>query len=153
MPMVRTLVTAGDHIDWITTSPEAIRFTLSLKSFQNARNWPARLASIRILMVWSISALVILPLSPYFMWPIASIAIAESMMPIAGMFNSAALPLNCGLSSSAQLSIGRLMRSGRMPSVSALYVVGISVIHSVGVAENSVERGPVRNMTFFGAVT
>ena len=34
MPICRTLVTAGDHIDWITTSPEAIRLTLSLNSFQ-----------------------------------------------------------------------------------------------------------------------
>ena len=65
MPFERTAVTAGDHIDWITVSPEAIRLTLSLKSFQKARNWPAFLASVRIFMVRSISALVMLPLSGY----------------------------------------------------------------------------------------
>ncbi len=62
-PCERTLVTAGDHIDWITVSPDAIRFTDSLKSCQKARNWPARLASISTLMVRSISAFVMLPLS------------------------------------------------------------------------------------------
>jgi hypothetical protein len=50
----------------------------------------------------------------------ASTTIAASMMPMDGMFRIAALPLNSGLSSSFQLSIGRLIRSGRMPSVSAL---------------------------------
>ena len=34
---------AGDHMDWITTSPDAIRFTDSSKLFQKARNWPALL--------------------------------------------------------------------------------------------------------------
>ena len=120
MPLVRTAVTAGDHIDWITTSPEAIRLTLSLKSFHNARNWPAFLASISVLIVRSISFLVMLPLSGYLYRPIASTTIAASMMPIDGMFRIAALPLNSGFSSSFQLSIGRLIRSGRMPSVSAL---------------------------------
>jgi len=38
------------------------------------------------------------------------------------------------LSSSAHEPMGRLIRSGRMPSVSALYTVGMSVIHWVGVA-------------------
>ncbi len=57
MPLVRTAVTAGYHIDWITTSPEAIRLTDSLKSFHSARNWPAFLASISVLMVRSISFL------------------------------------------------------------------------------------------------
>ena len=61
--MERTLVTAGDHMDWITTSPEAMRLTDSLNSFQRARNWPAFLASVRTPMVRSISALVMLPLS------------------------------------------------------------------------------------------
>ena len=65
MPLVRTAVTAGDHIDWITTSPEDIRLTDSLKSFHNARNWPAFLASISVLIVRSISFLVMLPLSGY----------------------------------------------------------------------------------------
>ena len=76
MPLERTAVTAGDHIDWITVSPEAIRLTLSLKSFQKARNWPAFLASVRIFMVMSISALVMLPLSAYLCWPVASTTIA-----------------------------------------------------------------------------
>ena len=40
MPRVRTAVTAGDHIDWITTSPEAIRFTDWSNVVQNERNWP-----------------------------------------------------------------------------------------------------------------
>src|SRR6188768_3002596 len=105
-PLVRTAVTAGDHIDWITTSPEAIRLTDSLKSFHNARNWPAFLASIRVLIVRSISALDMLPLSLYLWMPLASTTIAASMMPIEGMFRIAAFPLNSGLSSSAHESIG-----------------------------------------------
>ena len=84
MPLERTAVTAGDHIDWITISPEAIRLTLSLKSFQKARNWPAFLASVMTFMVRSISGLVMLPLSPYLCSPIASTTIAASMMPIEG---------------------------------------------------------------------
>ena len=120
MPFERTAVTAGDHIDWMTVSPEAIRLTLSLKSFQKARNWPAFLASVRTPMVMSISGFVMLPLSGYLYLPIDSTTIAASMMPIEGMLRIAALPLNSGLSSSDQCSIGRLIRSGRMPSVSAL---------------------------------
>ena len=54
---------AGDHMDWMTTSPEAIKFTLSSKDFQNARNWPFFLASVKIPSVRSISSLVMLPLS------------------------------------------------------------------------------------------
>src|SRR5580704_10518456 len=108
MPFERTAVTAGDHIDWITTSPEAIRFTLSLKSFQNARNCPAFLASVMIAMVLSISAVVMLPLSTYLTLPVASDAIAASMMPIDGMSRIADLPLNSGSRSSAQDAIGRL---------------------------------------------
>ena len=50
----------------------------------------------------------------------ASTTIAASMMPMDGMFKIDALPLNSGLSNSAQLLMGRLIRSGRMPSVSAL---------------------------------
>src|SRR5882724_8429264 len=119
-PMERTLVTAGDHIDWMTTSPEAMRLTDSLKSFQKARNWPAFLASIIAFMVRSISGLVILPLSSYLCLPIDSTTIAASMMPIDGMFRIEALPLNSALSNSDQEAIGRLIRSGRMPSVSAL---------------------------------
>ena len=69
MPLVRTAVTAGDHIDWMTVSPEAIRLTLSLKSFQKARNWPAFLASVRTPIVMSISAFVMLPLSGYLYLP------------------------------------------------------------------------------------
>src|SRR5208282_3675371 len=149
MPLVRTAVTAGDHIDWITVSPDAIKLTLSLKSFQNARNCPAFLASVRTFIVMSISGFVILPLSGYLYLPVASTTIAASMMPIEGMSRIAALPLNSGFSSSAQELIGRLIRSGRMPSVSALYTVGISVTHSVGVGENFDECGPSTNMTFF----
>src|SRR5438270_1613409 len=150
MPIERTFVTAGDHVDWMTVSPEAIRLTLSLKSFQNARNWPAFFASVITFMVRSISSLVMLPLSAYLYLPVASTTIAASMMPIEGMLRIAALPLNSGFRSSAHELIGRLMRSGRMPSVSALYTVGIRVTHSVGVFENFVECGPSTNMTFLG---
>ena len=94
--------------------------TLSLNSFQNARNWPACLASVMTAMVWSISSLVMLPMSPYLISPIAWETMAASMIPIEGMLRIADLPLNSGFKSSAQLSIGRLIRSGRMPSVSAL---------------------------------
>ena len=52
--------------------------------------------------------------------PMASTTIAASMMPIEGMFKIDALPLNSLFSSSAQEVMGRLIRSGRMPSVSAL---------------------------------
>ena len=72
MPRERTAVTAGDHIDWITTSPEAIRLTLSLKSFQKARNWPAFLASVSAAIVMSISLRVMFPLSGYLYSPVAS---------------------------------------------------------------------------------
>src|SRR5215467_10257479 len=104
MPFERTAVTAGDHIDWMTTSPDAIRLTLSLKSFQNARNWPAFLASVMTFMVRSSSALVWLPLSPYLCSPMASTTMAASMIPIDGTLRIDALPLNCGLRSSFQLS-------------------------------------------------
>src|SRR5579872_3713990 len=113
MPLVRTAVTAGDHIDWITVSPDAIRFTLSLKSFQKARNWPDFFASVRTPTVMSISALVMLPLSGYLYLPSDSTTIAASMMPIEGILRIDAFPLNSGLSSSDHVSIGRLMRSGR----------------------------------------
>src|SRR6202012_3956105 len=152
MPIERTLVTAGDHIDWMVVSPEAIRLTDSLKSFQNARNWPAFFASVINLMVRSISCLVMLPLSAYLCWPEASTTSPASMMPIEGMLRIEALPLNSGLSSSAQDEIGRLIRSGRMPSVSALYVVGISVMNSVGLGANFLELAPSRYSTFQGAV-
>src|SRR6218665_785177 len=66
--------------------------------------------------------------------PMASTTMAASMMPIEGMFSSAVRPLNSGLSSSAQESIGRPIRSGRMPSVWALYTVGISDMYCVGAA-------------------
>src|SRR3546814_10536670 len=96
MPVARPAVTAGYHIDWITTSPDAIRLTDSSKVFQKARNWPAFLASFITLMVLSISALVILPLSPYLISPIDSQIIAASMMPMEGMFRMDVLPLNFG---------------------------------------------------------
>ena len=97
-PLLRTAATAGDHIDWMMTSPETIRLTLSSKVFQNARNWPWCFRSIRVLIVLSISALVMLPLSPYLMTPSDSLTIAASMMPIEGMFRIDALPLNAGSS-------------------------------------------------------
>src|SRR4249919_470730 len=103
MPLERTAATAGDHIDWITTSPDAIRLTLSSKDFQNARNWPSPLVLMRKSMVLSISALVMLPLSAYLMLPAASMIIAASMMPIEGMFKMEALPLNFGSMISAQV--------------------------------------------------
>src|ERR1700729_2344353 len=102
MPLVRTAVTAGDHIDWMTVSPEAIRLTLSLKSFQKARNWPAFFASVRTAIVMSISGFVMLPLSGYLYLPVDSTTIAASMIPIEGMLRIAALPLNSGLSNSDQ---------------------------------------------------
>src|SRR6266852_3710566 len=119
-PLERTAETAGDHLDWITTSPEAIRLTDSSKVFQKARNWPSFLVLIRKSMVLSISALVMLPLSTYLAMPAASQIIAASMMPIEGMFRIDVLPLNLGSRMSFQLSILRPTRSGRMPSVSAL---------------------------------
>ena len=48
MPCVCTAVTAGDHIDWMTTSPDAIRFTDSSKVFHSARQWPAFFSSISL---------------------------------------------------------------------------------------------------------
>ena len=96
-PLERTAATAGDHIDWITTSPEAMRLTNSSKVFQKARNWPSFLVLIRKSMVLSISALVMLPLSPYFTMPADSQIIAASMMPIEGMFRIDVLPLNFGI--------------------------------------------------------
>src|SRR4051812_39021468 len=98
MPLERTAVTAGDHIDWMTVSPDDIRLTDSLKSFQKARNWPDFLASVRILVVRSISAFVMLPLSAYLCRPEASTTMAASMMPIEGMLRMEALPLNSGFS-------------------------------------------------------
>ena len=65
-------------------------------------------------------------------------------MPIDGMFRIDALPLNSGFRSSAQVLIGRLIRSGRMPSVSALNTVGISVAQRVGSDENSLDFSSLR---------
>ena len=120
MPCDLTAVIAGAHIDWITTSPDAMRFTLSLKSLQKARNWPAFFASVKIFIVRSISALVMFPLSGYVYSPIASTTIAASIIPIEGMFRMQAFPLNSGLRSSAHVFMGLLIRSGRIPKVSAL---------------------------------
>ena len=61
---------------------------------------------------------------------------ATSMTPTVGWSCSAALPLNSGLTRSAQLVIGRPTRSGRMPSVSALVTVGTPVSQSLGSAAN-----------------
>src|SRR4030095_13818484 len=105
MPCALTAVTAGDHIDWITTSPEAIRLTDSSKVFQKARNWPDFLVSIRKAIVLSLSSLVILPLSAYFMIPADSAIMAASMMPIEGMLRIDVLPLKAGSRMSFQLEI------------------------------------------------
>src|SRR5208282_157346 len=139
MPFERTAVTADAHIDCITTSPEAIRLIDSSKLFQNARNWPAFLASIRTPMVLSISDLVMLPLSPYFITPSDSQIIAASMMPIDEMLRIDALPLYFGSSICFHWVIGSLTRSGRIPSVSALKIVGIRLNHWVGCLENVFE--------------
>ena len=61
-----------------------------------------------------------LPLSPYWISPIASQTIAMSIIPIDEMSRIEALPLNSGLSSSAQVLMGLLIRSGLIPKVSAL---------------------------------
>ena len=50
----------------------------------------------------------------------ASQTIAISIIPIDEMSSIEALPLNSGLSSSAHVLIGLLIRSGRIPKVSAL---------------------------------
>src|SRR4029079_8803521 len=119
-PLERTAATAGDHIDWITTSPEAIRLTDSSKVFQKARNWPSVLVLIRNSMVLSISGLVMLPLSAYFMMPADSQIIAASMMPIDGTFRIEVLPLNFGSRISFHWVIGRPTKSCTMASASAL---------------------------------
>src|SRR5438093_13769432 len=105
MPRERTAVTAGDHIDWITTSPDAIRLTDSSKVVQKARNWPDFFASIKILMVLAISSLVMLPLSPYLMSPRDSIAMADSMMRIEGTLRFAERPLHLVFNISFQRSL------------------------------------------------
>ena len=61
--------------------------------------------------------------------PIASTTIAASIIPMDGMFNVAAFPLNSGRIKSAQEVIGPSIRSGLIPSVSALYTVGIKVAY------------------------
>ena len=121
MPLVRTAVTAGDHIDWITVSPEAIRLTLSLKSFQKARNWPAFLASISVSIVRSISFL-------------RHVALVGIFVLAGGLHDhrrvhdadrrdvedrGLALELRDSAARPSSRS-GGLIRSGRMPSVSAL---------------------------------
>ena len=53
-----------------------------------------------------------------------SSAIMASMMPFVGMFWIAVLPLKSEEMRSAHDEIGRFMRSGRMPSVSALKTLG-----------------------------
>src|SRR3954469_7877204 len=141
MPRDFTAATAGDHIDWITTSPEAIRFTDWSKLVQNERKGTDFLMLIIVLIVLSISSRVMLPLLPYLTSPRASSAIATSITPTVGWSCSAALPLNSGLSRSAQLLIGRPVRSGRIPSVSALVMVGIPVSHSVGLVANFCPSG------------
>ena len=120
MPCDCTAVTAGDHIDWITTSPAAIRFTLSSNVFHSARKWPAFFSSISLAIVLRQLVLGRVALVAVFHLPAASSAIMASMMPLVGMFWIAVLPLKSGEMRSAQLVISRPTRSGRMPSVSAL---------------------------------
>ena len=74
------------------------------------------------------------------------------MMPMVGLSCSAALPLNSGLSRSAQLVILRPVRSGRMPSVSPLVTVGIAVTHSVGVGLTFCPSAPVAYMIMVGVM-
>ena len=52
------------------------------------------------------------PLLPNFIRPMASTAMAASMVPIWGAFTSATLPLKSAWNSSAQLSILRPVSSG-----------------------------------------
>ena len=82
-----------------------------------------------------------LPLLPYLIWPLASIAMATSITPTVGWSCNAALPLKSGLIRSAQLVTGRPTRSGRMPSVSALVTVGTPVSQSVGSAAKVFQSG------------
>ena len=101
-----TAVTAGDHIDWITTSPAAIRFTLSSKVFQSARKWPAFFSSISLAIVVGQLVLGRIALVAIFQHrrPPRS-AIMASMMPLVGMFWIAVLPLKSGEIRSAQVVI------------------------------------------------
>src|SRR6516162_9243446 len=147
MPRALTAVTAGDHIDWTTTSPEAIRFTDWSKFVQKARNWPDFLTPVMISKVLSISARLMLPLLPYLMSPRASSAIATSTVPTTATSLSAALPLYFGLIKSLQLVIASLppTRSGRTPSVSALNTVGTTVSQSVGLPAKFLPTGPSQN--------
>ena len=48
--------------------------------------------------------------------------------------------------------MGRLIRSGRMPRVSALYVVGMSDMYWVGLVAKVLDFSPSRKITFLGAV-
>src|SRR6516165_4356787 len=152
MPRALTAVTAGDHIDWTTTSPEAIKFTDWSKFVQKARNWPDFLMSVMISKVLSISARVMLPLLPYLMSPRASSAIATSMLPTTAVSLSAALPLYFGSIRAVQLVIASLppTRSGRTPSVSALNTVGTIVSQSVGSLANFLPSGPSQNPVMTG---
>src|SRR5216684_89868 len=151
MPRVLTAVTAGDHIDWMTTSPEAIRFTDWSNEVQNERNCPLFLMSLINAIVLSISSRVIFPLLRYRRSPRASTAMATSMTPIVGLSWSADLPLKSGLIRSAQLVIGRPVRSGRTPSVSAFVTDGIPVTQSLGPPANFWPSGPVAYRMAYGA--
>ncbi len=57
---------------------------------------------------------------------------AVSITPMVGCSCSAARPLKSGDSRSAQLVTGRPVRSGRMPSVSPLVIIGSTISHSLG---------------------
>ena len=65
----------------------------------------------------SISALVMLPLWPNFFNPSASMARAQSIVPMDGTLSNATLPFQSLLSSSPQLSIGRLVAFGLYPII------------------------------------
>ena len=95
--LTRTAATAGDHIDWMTTSPAAINCTDWSNVVQVARKWPSFFSSISLSQVKSISCLVMLPLLPYLISPALSKHSAASMMPIAGHVEDRGLALEFGI--------------------------------------------------------
>src|SRR5215471_8068307 len=152
MPRALTAVTAGEIIDWITTSPAAIRLTDSSKLPQNARKKPDCLILFMISKVLSISARLMLPMSTYLISPRACNAIAASVTPTIAREQSDDLPLYFGSSKSPQLVTlsAPPTRSGRMPSVSALNSVGSITSQSVGWPANFLPSGPVQNPALIG---
>jgi len=105
---VRIRVTAGDHIDWMTTSPEAMRLTDWSTFCRKSRKLPA-FFDVRSLMVWSISGLRQLPLSPYS----CADASSHHRVQMHRGIDERGLAFNCGLTdSSAQLLDLATDRSG-----------------------------------------